>query len=519
MNGRWARRGARNGGTMLNRYRSAYRVTTFLCGGAGLFLAGTVHAQQLNSVGSSQQGNILSQQIVYTPRLELRETYTDNSALTATDKDSDFVTQGTVGLTVTRQSAGMNLYFDGTASYDKYADRDEFDGFRPRVLTVNTFNLIENRLFLDARASVRERAIRRSTPGPAVSRSVPTNRTRIITYSLTPQFIHDFDGHAQAEILVGYSGTRFGETDVGDNTGAPSNTQDINAAATLSSGWRATRMRWQLNASMIRNNREARQRSVSGLLEYAVGRGVIPFIRTGYDDIKDRDLNEDKRSGVYYAAGLNWQPGPRLSFNGEIGHRFGSLSGAASLQYAIASNLRLIVRYSEGISTQQQALSRSLGLLQFSETGGIVDAVGTPPNTNRKTLDLVNGSFKAQNLSVGLTGNVVGTNVLLRGYRITRKFDATSTRPAQSETTAGASLQLVHPFTNGITARLGGTYSDTLDPRTPADTDTRYSGRFALSYDITTDLSISASYVYSNQLTQVGRFIENTISLFVSKSF
>ncbi len=498
----------------INRHSALFKSSTCLCSvlGSLLIAANSAHAQQT----------------IFVPSIDIRELYTDNVALTDTNTESDFVTTATANLTVTRQTPRVQLFLNGTASFDKYADRSDLDGFRPSVLGVATAEIVENKLFLDTRASVIERAVRRTTPGPAVARTSPTDQTRILNFSVTPQLVHDFDGRAQAQVIVGYSATRFGKTDVGSNASQLKDTNDFNASATLSSSWRASRIRWQLASSFAKNDNKSQQVSVNGVLEYALSQGVIPFVRAGYDDIEDRTLNDQERSGGVYSAGLSWIPGPRLSFKGEVGHRFGGLSGAASLNFAITSALNLAIRYSEGISTQQQSLSNSLGLLEFADAGTLgggantpvlVDNVGSPAQLGNNTLSLTNSSFKSQNLSVGLNGTIRNTVLFLRAYHITRNFDANATTPAANETVAGGSIQLSRQLSNGVSVRLGGMYSETLDPRTPAEDDNQVTGRASLFYTINSSLSTSINYDYRNLQTKIGDAVENAITAYLNITF
>ncbi len=469
-----------------------------------------------------------AQQTIFVPSLDIRELYTDNVALTDASKESDFVTTAKAGVTVTRLSPRIQLYFSGGIAFDKYVDRSDLDGYRPSVLGVATAEIINNRFFLDTRASVVERAVRSSTPGPAVARTSPTDQTRILNFSVNPQLVHDFDGRAQGQVIVGYSATRFGKTDVGSNASTIRDTNDFSASAALSSSWRASRIRWQLASSFSKNDNKSQQISFDGVLEYALRQGIIPFVRAGYDDIQDLTLNNKDRSGGVYSAGLSWIPGSRFSFKGEVGHRFGGLSGAASLNYAISSALNLAINYSEGISTQQQSLTSSLGLLEFADAGTLggganrpvlVDNVGSPAQIGNNTLSLSNSSFKSQNLSVGLNGIVRNTVVFLKAFHITRKFDANATTPAQDETVAGGSLQLSRQLSNGVAVRLGGTYRETLDPRIPAEDDTQVTGRASLSYTINSALSTSLSYDYRNLQTKVGDAVENAITATLNLTF
>lgn len=491
--------------------------------GAAILLPSAANAQQQQLAQTTAL-----RQTVFLPTLSIRELFTDNVALTDTNTSSDFVTTATAGLTVTRLSPRIQLYLNGTASYDKYADRTDLDGFRPSLLGVATAEILENRLFLDTRASVVERAVRRTTPGPAVARTSPTDQTRILNFSVTPQLVHDFDGYVQTQVVLSYAGTQFGKTDVGTNASKVKDTNDFKASTTVSSSWRASRVRWQLDGSFLKSSNKNQQTSVDGVLEYALSQGLIPFVRAGYDDVKDRFLNNKKRSGGIYSAGLSWVPGPRLSFKGEIGHRFGGLSGAASVKYAITSALNIAINYSEGIATQQQALTNALGLLEFANAGTqigsssapvLVDSVGSPVQISNNTLSLNDSSFKSQNLSVGINGTIRKTALFIRAYRITRKFDANATTPALDETVAGVSSQISRKLSNGIAVNLAGTYSTTLNPRTPPEDDTQVTGRASLSYAINKALSTSIGYDYRNLQTKVGDSIENAVTAYINITF
>ncbi len=483
-----------------------------------VFLAASVSGSLPSLTFSTQ---LHAQQWIVVPTIELRELYTDNTTLDGDDKDGDLITTATASLSVSGRTDRITLNLDAGASYDKYIDRTELDGFRPNVLGVVELEVLKDTLFIDVRGSVYERNLSRSTATPAADRTFGGDRSLIVSYSVGSRFVTEVGDAAQLDAKVNLEGTSFNKPDVGDNSVAPDDRETLNAQVRLSSNERRlSKISWHILGELREESgrRSFSSRTVEGRLGWDISRNLSPFVRAGYDEFDDSRIDDDKRSGAFYLAGIVYKPGPRLTIEGEVGHRFGDLSGSGRIDYRITEQLIFAVIYNESVRTQQQSLNRRLLDLVFDDSGGLIDDIGAPPNLGNDNLDLIDETFKEARLSAGLNGTIgTRTHVNVTAFRTKRTFDAIDT----DETVAGILASVTRDLSRKLLVEAGVIYSKTLNSRFPMGEDDADLGfNVGGTYRFSETFDVRLAYYRRDQNRPIDSDVtENSVILILRKSF
>jgi len=483
-----------------------------------VFLAAGVSGSLPSLTFSTQ---LHAQQWIVVPTIELRELYTDNTTLDGDDKDGDLITTATASLSVSGRTDRITLNLDAGASYDKYIDRTELDGFRPNVLGVVELEVLKDTLFIDVRGSVYERNLSRSTPTPTANRTIGGDRSLITTYSVGSRFVREIGGAAQLDAKVNFEGTNFNKPDVGDNSAAPDDRETLTAQVKLGSNEdRTSKMSWHILGELREESgrRSFSSRTIEGRLGWDVTRSLSPFVRVGYDEFDTSGIDDSKRSGAYYLAGATFRPGPRLTIEAEIGHRYGSLSGSGWIDYHITEQLIFRAAYTNNIESQQQSLNRRLLDLVFDDSGVLIDDVGAPPNLGNDNLDLIDDIFKESRLSVGLNGTIgTRTHVNITAFRTKRTFDASDT----DDTVAGILANVARDLSRNLLVEAGVIYSKTLNSRFPmGEDDTDLGFNVGGTYRFSETFDVRLAYYRRDQNRPIDSDVtENSVILILRKSF
>jgi len=453
------------------------------------------------------------------PSILVQETFTDNAELNAVDKDSDFLTTVTGGIGVTGQSRRITANISAAVAYDKYIERTELDGFRPKFLGVVQAEALQDTLFFDVRGAINDRNLDRLTPEPAFERSFDGNRARAYTYSAGTRFQSDTSNWASVIAQAYIAGASFGSADVGDDSRAPRNRQTASAVAGLTSGRSNSRLQWSILGRMseeLGSGRTFSFRSGEAQLSYAVSRQTALFILGGYDDYEDPTLNSSKRSGPFALAGVRFNPSPRLTFSGSAGHRFGDVSGTAELDYDITNALSFEISYDQGIHTQQQSLTRDLTELSFEVDAGLSDPVGAPPDFRPDDLDLFDSAFKEERLRVGLIGKTQRTEIVTSLYHYKRTFDIATT----DDVVVGGRADFRRALSYNLRLGVDVDYSKSLESRFDVnDHEAELRVATSATYMFSPTFDMRLSYAYRRQDLSAGYIAENSISLVLRKIF
>jgi hypothetical protein len=252
-----------------------------------------------------------------TPRVSLAETWIDNVNLEMPGmEESDYVTEITPGINVTSRSRRLNLTFDYQLQNLLYArDSDLNDTYQQMQANADAV-LIENALFVEASASMRQQNISNQDRIAIDNIAVSGNRSDISSLSVSPYWRHSFAGLVDTELRY-----RYQMVDI--QTGASDGEQN-EIYANVRSGRKFTRLTWNIDYLKSEGNRsdvsDVNYSDLDGTLRYRLTRKYSLLVDAGYAE-SDFVTTRDLRNGSYFAAGLGWYPSRRFSLEVTAGGR------------------------------------------------------------------------------------------------------------------------------------------------------------------------------------------------------
>lgn len=284
------------------------------------------------------------------PRISVRETYTDNVALSPGDqKKSDFISELAPGFTVTDRTARTDLYIDYSLNNLFYArDRDR-NTINHQLQAQGKFEIVDDLFFLDSRAQISQQAVSVLGPIGADSNTSDNNRT-FRSYSLSPYFRKRFGRQATAEARY-----TFSQVSSNSQSSAVSDSIGNRLSLGVESGPAYNALGWGVSFIDDRIDYEnfdgTKFQSLTGTTRYRINKEFFVIGSLGYDK-NDYFTTGDKPEGGAYSLGFDWRPTRRTSLTASAGRRyFGSTYNLAFLHRT--RRTLWDISYTQGLQTSR----------------------------------------------------------------------------------------------------------------------------------------------------------------------
>ncbi len=250
--------------------------------------------------------------------ISAKETYTDNVALSSTNRQSDFITDLSPYITASKKGARFQADFRYAMQNLFYADQSSRNRINHQLAGRAKAELWENELFLDANASISQQLT--SLLGPVGdTATAASNTTDVYTLSVSPYWQHRFG--STANLLARYT---HGEVSSSGSSFANSSTDSINT--TLSSGTAFNNWFWNLAYSdqqtNYSNRPDVKLSTVSGAVGYSITAKLRVNGTVGYDKNNYLYTGTTKPQGRFWSAGFSWAPTNRTTLSASRGERY-----------------------------------------------------------------------------------------------------------------------------------------------------------------------------------------------------
>ena len=285
-----------------------------------------------------------------TPRLLVRETYTDNVALTPGDqKKSDFITEIAPGFRLSDKTARTDLAINYSLNNLFYARDKDRNTLNHQLQALGKFELVDNLFFLDSNAQISQQAVTVSGPIGADSSTNDNNRT-FRSYSLSPYLRKRFGRQATAEARY-----TFSQVSSNSQTSAVSDSTGNRVSLGIESGPAYNELGWGVNFIDDRidyeNFQDTKFQSLTGTGRYRINNRLFAIGTLGYDK-NDYFTTGDKPEGATYSLGVDWRPSQRTSLTASAGRRyFGNTYNLAFLHRT--RRTAWDISYTQGIQTSR----------------------------------------------------------------------------------------------------------------------------------------------------------------------
>ncbi|WP_162913066.1 TIGR03016 family PEP-CTERM system-associated outer membrane protein [Rhodospirillaceae bacterium SYSU D60014] len=441
-------------------------------------------------------------------------TYTDNVDLDPDDEADEAIIWTNTGATSIRAlGARSDVAVDAGLSLDTIFEDDTDVELRPDIRALGTFELLEERFFVDARGSA---STELENPFSAISASPGSgreNETTVYTVGISPYLVQRFGNWATSELRYRHDRVYIEEDDL-DNT--------ITNAASLrtETGSRFNRLLLtndleyeDVNADDEEDDLTRETALLSG--QYLLVREFSLLGTVGYEKIESDDLRDDI-DGIVWNAGFLARPGPRTEFQFTYGRRYDQTDIAASALYLITPRLTFRANYAESLVIGATSVGTDDFGFIVDENGVIIDPrTGLPANLS-EDLGLEDDTYLAERLQASLAGVYGRSDWVLLATHESRKFDFQS-----DETLITTSAQWNYALTESTRV---GTYLAyrlaEVDSPASNDTDTALA-RIQLSHDLADNIATFAAYSRSQRWAdnESSEYTENAVTLGLRVAF
>ncbi|MBF0324557.1 MAG: TIGR03016 family PEP-CTERM system-associated outer membrane protein [Alphaproteobacteria bacterium] len=475
-----------------------------------------------------------------------REKFTNNVYRTAGPTKSDFVTtaNGTVAADVDSRLIKGGLKYG--LGYDKYATYSEMDGFRHNGIGLFDAELIDQRLFLAARASVSEQSVSQREHTGQTGQSTGAgstsagNTVRVYTQSIAPRFQQRFGDVALGQISYHHDETRYEDVSKAQSASTSSTAAvkaaDLDKSVTdggrleVRSGESFSRLLWDYTGDVDHEETKGRTYDqVSNTLgaEYRLSGDFSLLAAVGNDYIHSNSVDLDKYGGVFYTGGVHWTPSPATDLRFGLGHRYDRPNWIILGAHWLGPRTVLRVSSDSGITTDALSFEKALNAVRRDETGNFVNPFsGFEADPATSPFARSNAIYWQRNTDFVLRHDEVrdsfALSVRLAEQRILGGYSgsSTTTLASGSATSRGASLSWRHHLTPAISSMAMISQSDTIVSDTTPGRTTQRKGSAELSYSMNPTLLGSLGYsVATTSPTPAGSIREDVIAVGIKKTF
>jgi uncharacterized protein (PEP-CTERM system associated) len=478
------------------------------------------------------------------PGIGLRETYSDNIALTP-DREArtELVTELIPRLDFSADSTRFKLKGYYALHYLNY-QRDTSPSRTLHDANANAHaDLLKDWLFFDGMVGISQQRISAFGAQSIDPINTTGNRTEVRTYNLSPYLRHDFSGSAVGELRYTWQKTTSGDTNLLDGS-------TDRVFADFRSGPTWTRWAWNLTADHEKIGYSAApdvelNRYTAGL-RYALTPRLSLNTTLGYED-NNYIVAGDDPAGAFWSVGASWTPSEVTSLSASAGHRYFGNTYSLAAQHR-TTHAAWNLGYAEDVTTQN-ATSRSPSI----DTAAFLNqlwSASIPDATARQRV--VDAFIRTSGLPSTLAGNIGGLSnrvylqkswqgsVALDGVRNTVVLRVFSMRREPLSAATGATF-IVPTSAAGLDddSRQTGaaaTWSLRLSPRTTLDSgaeitrmrsfstdrvDRIRNVRIGLSQQLGRRTTGMVEIHRQQRISSVSAFdyTENALSIFVSMQF
>jgi uncharacterized protein (PEP-CTERM system associated) len=273
------------------------------------------------------------QGLVISPTLSVTETRTNNRDLAYADRQSDFITQISPGVSMTAGRGPLKGSLSYSLSGLIYAEKPSLNTVYHSLSSLASLSLLDGRAGIDATASASRQmvsAFGTQSIDPALNNS---NQAQVFSYSLSPYLSGQLLGGVNYQGRVQYAGSR--------SDAAASNGDAASLVASAGLSGRLGVLGWSVDASRSIYENADRPRGHNGAVGTTWTYQPDPEVQlqgrvgTEVDDIR---TGQSERTNTW-GAGLTWRPGPRSTGRLEFDHRYFGRSHLVSISHRMANTI------------------------------------------------------------------------------------------------------------------------------------------------------------------------------------
>ncbi len=371
--------------------------------------------------------------------VSLRETYTDNVALSASgSRSSDWITEVSPSLSLTGTFPTFKVRAEYSPSVLAYARDSSRNRFRNTLGLSNdgSIELVDKLVFLDARASVTETSVSAFGTQAGDAGSVTGNRAEVRAVSLSPFIRGRAPGGLDYELrhTFTYSGTDSSQIQTTRTKQWSGRVGQSNAYGAL--GWN---LDFLTSRRDVQGSQDVNSDRYGASLTYAVDRTLRLAGRLGHE------TNNYSSTGSFTTkgAGVSWQPTVRTSVTADYDRRFFGNGYSLQMSHRMPHSA-FNLGFTRDVTTSDQLFTGAVPVLLLPP--GFAELLAAEPDPATR-LALLNAWIRAGIVGIGLEQRLFLTNRVLISRRA---FGSFTIRGARNALTASASRSESRSASEGI---------------------------------------------------------------------
>lgn len=406
--------------------------------------------------------------------VSLRETYTDNVALSASgSRSSDWITEVSPRLSLTGTFPTFKVRAEYSPSVLAYARDSSRNRFRNTLGLSNdgSIELVDKLIFLDARASITETSVSAFGTQASDASSVTGNRAEVRAVSLSPFIRGRAPGGVDYELrqTFTYSDTDSSQIQSTRTTQWSGRVGQSNAYGAL--GWN---LDFLSSRRDVQGSEDVNTDRYGASLIYAVDRTLRFSGRVGHETNNYSSTGSFTNKGV----GVSWQPTVRTSVTADYDRRFFGNGYSVQMSHRMPHSA-FNLGFTRDVTTSDQLFTGAVPVLLLPP--GFAELLAAEPDPATR-LALLDSWIRAGIAGIGLEQRLFLTNRVLISRRA---FGSFTIRGARNSLTASASRSVSSSGSEGIT------FGDDLDT---ASSITTQSYSLQLNHALTPLTSASAGF-------------------------
>ncbi|HWT52977.1 MAG TPA: TIGR03016 family PEP-CTERM system-associated outer membrane protein [Caulobacter sp.] len=426
------------------------------------------------------------------PYVRLEESFTDNAALSAGSRRSDFITRALAGLSAQVNHGRLTAALRAEYAYDRYARNRDLSGGTTYANGSGSYNVLRDRLWIDADGTVAQ-MYASSFPISGADRAGTQGRTRLAIYRVGPRLTARLGQFADLIAAIRSQWVSYGAEDSGPITQLPPDTNILQALGRIDTGDRFGGYQLLTSASVVRDDHDYHAASAVQSAYLRVSPKLRLVGRAGYEQVRERGVIA--LDAPMLSAGVEFRPNAASRVTLEGGRRYDRMAWNAKADVRVGKAVMITGEYYETLSPNQVYVASSFE--KFVEQTRDLPAPVAPQNFMlRENIYNQTSYNKAAELHAIYSGERQSLDLSARWSR--RKFIGPETK---DETLYGSALytRRIRP---DVEVGLDANYSRTFDSPVYGEFEAYgVSGRVLYRLNSSTDFNASYHHTRGSQLS------------------
>ncbi|WP_083928308.1 TIGR03016 family PEP-CTERM system-associated outer membrane protein [Marinobacterium rhizophilum] len=257
----------------------------------------------------------------FTPEIQVTEHYTSNLNLTSSDEEASLISEVRPGFSLSKQGSHLQANMDYRLQYLNYSSDQASDDYHHQLGLSANSELIDDRLFLDARSTYSQQLINNRSASAGDSLSAPDNFTDTFTFQITPRWRQRLGRYSTFGADFSYDMVRY--------DGVNDNSDGYRTNFFLDNQSNPSKFYWALNLDTNQATPDTSATSQSETLDIELGyrysHQLDGKLRYGYvDNHLDNPTQSEAQAGDFWGADLSWNPSSRTSLSASYNSRLQS---------------------------------------------------------------------------------------------------------------------------------------------------------------------------------------------------